>query len=71
MLNGLALDTEGFRFAGLHSFWDVNFVPGAVKYGDLPGLIVLCRGLKPVVLGEKAPAGAEAVAEALVRKAAE
>jgi hypothetical protein len=39
-LLGLAVDTEGFRFAtaGLH---DPGFLPGAVKYGDLPTLLAL------------------------------
>ncbi|MBI2824308.1 MAG: acetylxylan esterase [Planctomycetia bacterium] len=36
-----ALDTAGFRFAKLTEFDDVNFLPGAVKYGDLPGLVSL------------------------------
>jgi hypothetical protein len=36
-----AIDTAGFRFAGLRSITDVNFLPGAVKYGDLPGLLAL------------------------------
>ena len=36
-----AVDTQGFRFAGLTSYRDVNFLPGAVKYGDLPALLAL------------------------------
>jgi len=36
-----AVDTEGFRFAGLTSYRDPNFLPGAVKYGDLPALLAL------------------------------
>lgn len=36
-----ALDTQGFRFVDLTSFRDVNFLPGAVKYGDLPALLSL------------------------------
>ena len=36
-----ATDTQGFRFADLSSFKDVNFLPGAVKYGDLPALLAL------------------------------
>ncbi len=34
-------DLEGFRFANLQSQWDVNFVPGAVKYGDVEALLKL------------------------------
>jgi hypothetical protein len=36
-----AIDTAGFRFAGLKSTTDLNFLPGAVKYGDLPGMLAL------------------------------
>jgi hypothetical protein len=36
-----AIDTEGFRFADLKSYRDPNFVPGVVKYGDLPALLAL------------------------------
>jgi dienelactone hydrolase len=36
-----AIDTAGFRFAKLSSARDVNFLAGAVKYGDLPGMLAL------------------------------
>lgn len=36
-----AVDTAGFRFEKITSYRDGNFVPGAVKYGDLPGLLSL------------------------------
>ena len=36
-----AIDTGGFRFANLPSYRDMNFLPGAVKYGDLPALLAL------------------------------
>lgn len=48
----LACDTEGFRFAKLTSVWDANFVPGAVKYGDVPGLLGLCASTPTIVAGE-------------------
>jgi hypothetical protein len=35
------VDTQGFRFAGLASYRHPDFLPGAVKYGDLPGLLSL------------------------------
>ena len=35
------IDTQGFRFANVKSYRDANFVPGAVKYGDLPMLLAL------------------------------
>ncbi len=33
------VDTQGFRFVDIASWRDANFLPGAVKYGDLPGLL--------------------------------
>jgi len=36
-----AIDTAGFRFRNLTSYRDINFLPGAVKYGDLPALLAL------------------------------
>ena len=36
-----AIDTGGFRFAQLSDWRDDNFLPGAVKYGDLPALLAL------------------------------
>ncbi len=44
--------TEGFRFANLSSWRDTNFLPGAVKYGDVPGLIALSAPLPLCVSGE-------------------
>ena len=35
------IDTSGFRFAKLQSDYDGDFVPGAVKYGDIAGFLVL------------------------------
>ena len=36
-----ALDTSSFRFANLDSQWHADFLPGAVKYGDIAGLLSL------------------------------
>jgi hypothetical protein len=36
-----AIDTGGFRFASLNKIADPMFVPGAVKYGDVPALLAL------------------------------
>jgi hypothetical protein len=36
-----AVDTGGFRFVRLNSYRDPEFLPGAVKYGDLPALLAL------------------------------
>lgn len=38
-VNSLRLGDDDFRFADITSYRDPNFVPGAVKYGDLPGLV--------------------------------
>ncbi len=35
------IDNPGFRFAEIKSYRDPNFIPGAVKYGDLPALLEL------------------------------
>jgi len=47
-----ALDTAGFRFAGLRSIRDVNLLPGIVKYGDLPGLLALAAPQELWLAGE-------------------
>lgn len=48
----LVCDTEGLRFAKLDNVWDVNFVPGAAKYGDVPAMLSLCAPVKTTILGE-------------------
>ena len=56
------VDTQGFRFADLKSYLDPDFLPGALKYGDLPAILALSAP-KLWVAGEKAaPAGAKPVA---------
>jgi dienelactone hydrolase len=37
----VAVDTGGFRFQSVKTFDDANFLPGSVKYGDLPSLLAL------------------------------
>ena len=51
-INRVAVDTQGFRFTDLTSYRDVNFLPGAVKYGDLPALLALCAGHDMWLAGE-------------------
>jgi dienelactone hydrolase len=46
------VDTRGFRFAGLGSFRDPDFLPGALKYGDLPGMLALSAPHALWVAGE-------------------
>jgi hypothetical protein len=45
-LQALEVKPQGFRFAKLTSQWDTGFVPGAVKYGDLPAVLGLCAPIK-------------------------
>ncbi|MCH5372713.1 MAG: acetylxylan esterase, partial [Planctomycetes bacterium] len=47
-----AIDTGGFRFVDLKSYRDPNFLPGAVKYGDLPGLLALAAPHTLWIAGE-------------------
>lgn len=35
------IDTTGFRFQNLRTHWDADFLPGAVKYGDVSGFLIL------------------------------
>lgn len=46
------IDTEGFRFRELTSYRDENFLNGAVKYGDLPGLLSLSAPYPLWIAGE-------------------
>jgi len=62
-VSSLAIDTLGFRFGQITDIRDVNLLPGAVKYGDLPGLLALCEPVPLWVAGEKA-ANLEVVAAA-------
>ena len=48
-----AIDTADFRFASLTEFDDPQFLPGAVKYGDVPGLLALSAGSDVWLSGEK------------------
>jgi len=52
------VDTAGFRFGKLNDFADANFLPGSVRYGDLPGMLALAAP-RPLLLageGKEAPA---------------
>lgn len=51
----LAVDTKGFRFAIITSDTDVNLVPGALKYGDVPALLALCAPIRMGIAGEPTP----------------
>lgn len=47
-----AIDTERFRFAGLDDVYDIDFMPGAAKYDDLPGLLALAAPVRLWLAGE-------------------
>jgi dienelactone hydrolase len=49
---GTVVDTKGFRFAKLKSFRNPDFLPGAVKYGDLPALLALAAPHPIYLVGE-------------------
>ena len=63
----LVANTEGVRFAKLDNVWDVNFIPGAAKYGDVDALLKLCSGAQVTVLGESGAVDADAVAQAVLK----
>jgi len=52
-LGKVAIDTAGFRFAGISDVFDPDMLPGAVKYGDLPALLALAAGQPLRLAGEK------------------
>lgn len=51
-IDSAIIDTGGFRFVDLKSYRDVNFLPGAVKYGDLPALLALSAPNQLAIAGE-------------------
>lgn len=50
----LVVQTDGYRFATIESIGDVQLIPGAVKYGDLPGLLALSAPRPLRIAGERA-----------------
>lgn len=54
----LAVSTRGVRFGSISEIRDVNLLPGAVKYGDVPAILALCAPTKLWLSGEggQAPA---------------
>lgn len=53
-VSALAVDTQGFRFGSITDIRDLNLLPGAVKYGDLPAVLALCPPARLCVSGETA-----------------
>jgi catechol 2,3-dioxygenase-like lactoylglutathione lyase family enzyme len=62
-----AIDTRGFRFGALTDVYDIDFLPGAARYGDLPGAIALAAPT-PLWLASEGPA-CPAVIDAAYRAA--
>ncbi|MEM7561069.1 MAG: hypothetical protein AAF394_18240, partial [Planctomycetota bacterium] len=52
LVHRIALDTEGFRFASLKDFLHPQFLPDAVRYGDVPVLLGLNATSSIQVAGE-------------------
>lgn len=52
MIDSAAIDSGGFRFEQLTTWRDANFLPGAVKYGDLPAILALAAPRPLLVAGE-------------------
>lgn len=52
-INAAAVDTGGFRFADLTDWKHADFLPGAVKYGDIPTLLSLSAPNKLWIGGEE------------------
>jgi len=63
LLTSLSVDTQGFRFESITDIRDVNLLPGAVKYGDLPAYLALCAPTTLNVAGESEQS-AEVLAQA-------
>lgn len=56
-----AIDTAGFRFGDVTDIYDVDFLPGGAKYGDLPGLMALSAPAKLWLAGEGSASGIRAL----------
>lgn len=54
LIQGAAIDSHGFRFASIGDYLDENFLPGAARYGDLPGLLRLGPSTPLFLQGEAA-----------------
>jgi len=51
----IAIHTDGFRYRSLNYLRDTRMWPGAVRYGDLPGLLALAAPQKLWLAGEVPP----------------
>lgn len=48
----LAVSTRGVRFGSITEIRDINLLPGALKYGDVPAVLALCAPTKLWLSGE-------------------
>ena len=48
-----AVETEGFRFAQITDYRHPHFLPGSVKYGDLPAMLALSAPHELLLIGEE------------------
>lgn len=53
-VESVAVQTNGFRFTQLNDYRAANFLPGIVKYGDLPALLALNAPKRLLVIGDEA-----------------
>lgn len=51
-LSRVAVDTQGFRFADLADWKHASFLPGAIKYGDIPTALALASSQSLWIGGE-------------------
>ena len=61
-VSAIGVDTAGYRFGTITGIRDVNLLPGAVKYGDVPAMLALCAPAKLGVIGETAETASITVA---------
>ena len=54
LIQQLAVDTGGFQFAEITNVRDLRLWPGAVKYGDVNGLLSLCQPAALWIAGNSA-----------------
>lgn len=53
-ITAAVIDTAGFRFDALPDVWHDDFLPGAVKYGDIGGMLAMAAPL-PLWVDDGAP----------------
>ncbi len=54
VVQGVAVEINDFRFTNITNYLDPNFIPGIVKYGDVPALLALNAPKRLLVIGDEA-----------------